>query len=145
MNGLIWFEMELVRDFMPVLVTSKFDEDLINNDSARLETQFSHYVYGIFLHAQGHLTPKGVARSDRNSNSSEILFLSSLPASLTKIESTLNALAWRHRFPQNIRHSRASNSKVNGPIRPEIELFRDFMPALVYQQVWQRSNEKWTS
>ena len=77
MNGLIWFEMELVRDFMPVLVTSKFDEDLINNDSARLETQFSHYVYGNCLHAQGHLTPKGVARSDCNSNSSEILFLSS--------------------------------------------------------------------
>ena len=56
---------------------------------------------------------------------------SSLPASLTKIESKRKALAWRHRFPQNFRHSRASNSEVNGPIRPELELVWDFMPVLV--------------
>ena len=31
----------------------------------------------------------------------------------------------------NFRHSRASNFAVNGPTLLEIELFRDFMPALV--------------
>ena len=36
-------EFELVPDFMPNLVTSMFDEDLIKNWRASLETQFSHY------------------------------------------------------------------------------------------------------
>ena len=30
---------------MPVLITSKFDKDLIKNDCASLETPFSHYKY----------------------------------------------------------------------------------------------------
>ena len=100
MTDLIRPELELIRDFMPVLVTSKFDEDPIKHEHASLETPFSHYKYmGNFLDAQGHLTPKGGVRSGRNSNSSEILYLSSLPVSLTKIGSKLKALAWRHRFP----------------------------------------------
>ena len=42
---------------MPVLVTSKFDEDPIENERAILETQFSHYKsIGNFSDAQGHLT-----------------------------------------------------------------------------------------
>ena len=36
-------EFELVRNFMPVLVTNKFDKDLIKNKCASLETPFSHY------------------------------------------------------------------------------------------------------
>ena len=36
-------EFELVRDFMPVLVISKFDEDMIKNERASLETPFFHY------------------------------------------------------------------------------------------------------
>ena len=52
-------EFEPIRDFMPVLVISKFDEDLIKNERARLETPFSHYKksMGNFLDVQGHLTP----------------------------------------------------------------------------------------
>ena len=34
---------------MPVLVTSKSDEDPIKNEQASLETQFSHYKYGKFF------------------------------------------------------------------------------------------------
>ena len=50
-------EFKLVRDFMPVLVTSKFDEDPIKNEQANLETPFSHYKsMGNFSDAQGHLT-----------------------------------------------------------------------------------------
>ena len=44
--------------FMPVLVTSKIDEDPIKNDRASLETPFSHYKsMGNFSDAQGQLTP----------------------------------------------------------------------------------------
>ena len=63
---------------MPVLVTNKFDEDPIKNETASLECM------GNFSDAQGHLTLSGVVRSGPNSNSSEILCLSLLPASLKK-------------------------------------------------------------
>ena len=75
-------EFDLVRDFMTVLVTSKIDEDPIN-ERASLGTPFSHYKsMGNFSDAQGHLTLQGMLRSGRNLNTSEILCLSSLPASL---------------------------------------------------------------
>ena len=66
---------------MPVLVTSNFDDDSIKNERASIETPFSHYKsMGNVLDAQGKLTPYTVVRSGRNSNSSEILCMSSLPA-----------------------------------------------------------------
>ena len=43
MTDAIWSEFEIIRDFMPVLVISKFDEDPLKNESASLETPFSHY------------------------------------------------------------------------------------------------------
>ena len=114
---------------MPDLGSSKFEEDPMKIEIASLETPFFHYkAMGNFLDVQSHLTPKGVVRSGRNSNLSE---MSSLPANLTKIGSKLKALAWRHLFPQNVRHSRASNSEMNDPIGPEIKLIRDFTPILV--------------
>ena len=128
-NDPIWPEIELVRDLIPVLVITKFDEDPIKNKRASLETPFSHYnSVGKFLDAKGHLIPKGVVRSGQNS---KMLCLPSLPASVTKIGSKLKALAWKHRLPQNICHSRASTSEVNCPIRPEIKLVRDFMTVLL--------------
>ena len=43
---------------MPVLVTSNFDDDLIKNEQASMETPFSHYKsMGKNLDAQGQLTP----------------------------------------------------------------------------------------
>ena len=43
---------------MPVLVTSNFDDDSIENEQASLETAFSHYKsMEIFFDAQGQLTP----------------------------------------------------------------------------------------
>ena len=99
----IWPEFKLVQDFMPVLVTRKFDKDLIKNECASLETPFSHYNYmGNFFDAQGHLTPKGVVRPGQNSNSFEILCLSSLCASLMKIWSKLKAWTWSHCFPHYV-------------------------------------------
>ena len=51
-------EIELVQAFMPVLVTSIFDDDSIKNEQASMETAFSHYPsMGNFLDAQGQLNP----------------------------------------------------------------------------------------
>ena len=96
----IRLEFDLIQDYMPVLVSSKFDENLIKNECVSLEAPFSHYKsMGNLLDAQGHLTLKGVVRSGWNSNSSGTLSLSLLSASLTKIGSKLKALAWIHHFP----------------------------------------------
>ena len=51
-------EIELVQAFMPVLVTSIFDDDSIKKEQASMETTFSHYKsMGNFLDTQGQLTP----------------------------------------------------------------------------------------
>ena len=58
MSGLIPPKIELDRAFMPVLVTSTFDDDSIKNEWASMETPFSYYKsMGNFLDAQGQLTP----------------------------------------------------------------------------------------
>ena len=58
MSGLIRPTIELDRAFMPVLVTSNFDDDSIKNEQASMEIPFSHYKsMGNFLDAQGQLTP----------------------------------------------------------------------------------------
>ena len=126
-----------------------------------------------------------MVRSSGNSNSSEILCMSSLPASIKRIRSKSTEKRWRHHFPhyksmgalcchgkqsfdlicpkilcslsptpmmlhikldqdsptgfrdiqvqkcEIFRHSRASNSKISGLIRPKIELGQAFMPVLV--------------
>ena len=47
---------------------------------------FSHYKsMGIFSDAQGQLTPQSLVQSSRISNSSEMLWMFSLPASMKKI------------------------------------------------------------
>ena len=57
MGGLIQPKIELDRAFMPVLVTSNFDDDSIKNERASMETAFSNYKsMGIFLDAQWQLT-----------------------------------------------------------------------------------------
>ena len=54
---------------------------------------------GIFPDAQGQLTPQSLVQSGRISNSSEILWMSSLPASMKKIRSKMKALEWTQHFP----------------------------------------------
>ena len=39
--GPIWPNFELVQDVMDVLVTCKYEEDLIKNEGARVDTTFS--------------------------------------------------------------------------------------------------------
>ena len=58
MSGLIRPKIQLEQDFMPVLVTSNFDDDSIKNELASMETPFSHYKStGNFSDAQRQLTP----------------------------------------------------------------------------------------
>ena len=65
-----------------------------------MQTSFSHYKsMGNILDIQGQLTPQSVVRSDRNSNSSEILCMSSLPASIKRTGSKTTKERWRHHFP----------------------------------------------
>ena len=54
---------------------------------------FSHYKsMGIFPDPQGQLTPQSLVRSCRISNSSEMLWMFSLPVSMKKIRSKMKAL-----------------------------------------------------
>ena len=49
---------ELDQAFMPVLVTSNFDDDSVKHERASMETPLSHYKsMGNILAAQGQLTP----------------------------------------------------------------------------------------
>ena len=58
MSGLIRPKIKIDQAFMPVLVTSNFDDDSIKNERASMETAFSHYKsMGNFLDARGQLTP----------------------------------------------------------------------------------------
>ena len=54
---------------------------------------------GIFPDAQGQLTPQSLVRSGQISNSSEMLWMFSLNASMKKIRSKLKALEWSQHFP----------------------------------------------
>ena len=75
---------------------------MINSKMKELECSqdFSHYKsMGIFPDAQGQLTPQSLVRSSRISNLSEMLWMSSLPASMKKIRSKMKALECSQYFP----------------------------------------------
>ena len=56
-SGLIRPKIELVQAFMPVLVTSNFDDVSIKNERASMERAFSHYKsMGNLLDTKGQLT-----------------------------------------------------------------------------------------
>ena len=73
---------------MVVLNTCKNEEDLFKNEDARVLTR----LYVVFSDAQGQLTPKSAVEFCRNSNSSKLLYLPSLPARMKKIQSIMNEL-----------------------------------------------------
>ena len=61
--------------------------------------EFSHYKpMGIFPDAQGQPTPKSLFRSGQISNSSEMLLMFSLPASMKTIRSKMKALECSQHF-----------------------------------------------
>ena len=75
---------------------------LIHTKMKELEwlQDFFHYKsMGIFQDTQGQLTPQSLVEPGPNSNLSEILWLSLLPASMKKIRSKIKALACSQHFP----------------------------------------------
>ena len=73
-------------------------------DSKMKELEGSQYFYhytsmGIFPDAQWQLTPQSLVRSGRISNSSEMLLMVLLPASMKKIRSKMMAREWSQHFP----------------------------------------------
>ena len=75
------------------MIDSKMKELVCSQD-------FSHYKsMGIFPGAQGQLTPQSLVESGPNSNLSEILWLSWLPASMKKIRLKMKGLACSQHFP----------------------------------------------
>ena len=75
--------------FKAVLGTCKNEEDPIKNEGARVLTTL--YIH--FSDAQGQLTLlQSVMGSGQNSNSSKLLWLSSSPARIKKIQSKMKAL-----------------------------------------------------
>ena len=74
---------------------------LIKSKTKELECSqdFAHYKsMGIFPDAQGQLTPQSLVRSGRILNSSEMLRMSSLPASMKKIRSKIKALEYSQHY-----------------------------------------------
>ena len=101
---------------------------------------FSYYKsMGIFSDAQGQPTPYSVVRSGRNSNSSKILCMSSLPTSLKRIGSIATEKKWWRRL---FRRSRAANSIVSSGIWPKFKLIQTFFACPHYLQIWKRSDQK---
>ena len=97
---------------MVVLVTCKNEDDPNKNEVSR--TQYiPYYKYGIFSNDQGQLTPQFVVDSGRNSNSPEMLWLSSLPARLKKIRSKSKGARVLTRLYVAFSDAQAS-SKVSG-------------------------------
>ena len=77
---------------------------------------FTHYKsMGIFSDAQGQLTLQSLVRSGLISNSSKMLRMFLLPASMKKIRSKMKALEWSQHFPHYNPISVAMDTRV--PIR----------------------------
>ena len=127
-NSLIWPKFELIREFMAVLATCKFDEDPIKTESTIDRTRSNMGFFG----SQVQVTPKWKVWSGQNSHSSENLWLSWLPAgSYLQVWRTSDQNWIHYRYDKVkyglFQHSRASNSDVNSLMWLEVELIRDFM------------------
>ena len=98
-SGWIWPNFKLIQALMYFIITCKYEKDLIKKSREKVETSFSHYKHmGIFSDAQGQLTLQWVVQSGRNSNSSKLSCMSSLPASMKRIGRKTAEKKWRHRF-----------------------------------------------
>ena len=75
---------------MAILVTSKYEENPIKIESARVATTLNID----FSNTQGQITPRSEVGSGRNSNSSEMLQMSLLLPRIKKIQIKMKALEW---------------------------------------------------
>ena len=121
---------------MYVLITCKFKKYLILSTATRWianEKKWQHQ----FLEAQEQLTLWSMVGSGRNSNSSKLLCMPSLSASMKRIWWRTAAEKWQHRFShhKSMRifsgRSRAANPAVGSPIRPNFEHLRALMHVII--------------
>ena len=97
---------------------------------------FSHYKsMGIFQDAQWQLTPQSLVESGPNSNLSEILWLSSLPASMKKIRLKMKVLEWSQAFSHynSMGAIRCHGNQSSNPIWPKT--YFSFSPTQVMLQI----------
>ena len=83
---------------------------------------------GFFSYAQGQLTPQSLVRSGRISNSSEMLWMFSLPASMKKIRSKMKALEWTKHFSH---YNSMVAMETSGRIWPNFELIQALIHVLI--------------
>ena len=89
-NNRIWLKFELIRNVIAILVTSKYEEDPIKVEGARVAT-----IKNIdFSNTKGQLTPQSEVGSGRNSKSSDMLRMSLLLLRIKKIRIKMKALEW---------------------------------------------------
>ena len=79
---------------MVVLVTCKYEDDLIKNEGDRVFTT----VYINFSEAQGQITLELVLVSGPNLNSSKLSCMSWSPARMKMIQSKMKGLEWSQHF-----------------------------------------------
>ena len=79
---------------MAILVTSKYEEDRIKIEGARVATTQNID----FSNTQGQITPQSEVVSGRNSNSSEMLWMSLLLPKIKKIPIKLKSLEWPQHY-----------------------------------------------
>ena len=108
-----------------------------------MSTTFSPvYVYGKTFRRSRHVTPKRIVWSGPKLNSSKILYLSSLSASLKKIRSKLKVLSCPQHFP-HYKYMWGGNQSFD-PICPKtlavfphpIKCYQDWPTGLRDIQVW---------
>ena len=75
---------------MTILVTYKYEEDLIKIEGARVATTQNID----FSNTQGQITPQSEVGSGRNSNTSKMLWMSLLRRRIKKIGIKMKALEW---------------------------------------------------
>ena len=96
---------------------------------------FFHYKsMGIFPDAQGQLTPQGLVRPGRISNSSEIVWMFSFPASMKKIRSKMKGLECSQHFPYSNHMGAIRCNDTRVPIRSGPNLMQPF-PILMMVQI----------
>ena len=89
---------------------------------------FTNQAVQPHMMAQGQLTPQSLVRSGRISNSSKILWMSSLPASMKKIRSKMKALEWTQHFPH---YNSMVAMETSGCIWPNFELIQALIHVLI--------------
>ena len=116
---------------MPSQVICNFHKNPIKTKQAVHWTRWNMFFFFVFCFlflfffvTRGQVTPKSIVQSGWTTNSSEILCLSGLSASFIKFQLKLIRIYSGQSQIWSL-SALTSNSKVNSPIWPELELIRD--------------------